>query len=306
MKVSLTLPDDAMPRTVFYERFLAALRRNARFTEDESAADVLFPAEDTAMETNWPRYGRMASAFTRGAFDQNRLQTYLQALAARAARLCIVNLNPFLRMPQLFKSMENVIIADGSLADWERSLNPRTIAMPALPLVTPVAAVTEKSVVASFRGVMSHQVRAELAKLHNGQQFICQIVDANNHVGKIDATSADRDLEYADLLAKSIFALAPRGDALFSYRLLEALSFNCIPVVLSDSWVLPFDRTINWTNVAVVLQESGVAATPAVLQQFELPRIRQMLAAGAAVYQERFADLDRIVESLLVEVERMG
>ena len=101
MKISLTCADDSMPRTVFYDRFAQAVRANPTFVPDESAADMLLPTEDTALETNWPRYGNQASAYMRGKPDMAAYNIYLQHLSGAARPVCIVNMHPFIRVPQL-------------------------------------------------------------------------------------------------------------------------------------------------------------------------------------------------------------
>ncbi len=305
IKISLTTPEPALPRTVYYNRLLDALRKNARFTENPAEADLLFPAEDTAFETNWPNYGKQASAFVRGTFDLSGHEGYLNRLAGLNARLCVVNMNPGLRLPQAFKGCMNVVVADISMSQWERSLNPRTIAMPAMPIVTPNSAVPEKTVTACFRGVLTHACRAEIVKLHDGTRFICEPVASVNPAVESKVT-VPRDQEaYADVMARSVFAFVPRGDALFSYRLLEAMAFGCIPVVISDSWVLPFDRAVQWSNAAVCVPESLVQFLPEILSGFDARRIEQMRSHGAAEYAMRFKDFDAVVETLLLEVESM-
>ncbi len=309
MKVALTQRDDAMPRTVYYDRLLEAIRRNARFVADEAGADLLLPAEDVALETNWPRYGDPSSAFVRGASkpDGQWYQEYLDALGKRRERICIVNMHPFVRLPQHFRKHANILVADVSLASWERALNPQTVSMPALPIAPGNGhAPLPKTVVASFRGVASHPCRAALARLHDGKDLICEMVDKQAHAGKIDATAAKTDTAFTGLLARSVFAFVPRGDALFSYRLLEALSFGCIPIVLADGWVLPFDRTVPWGEIALHVPEAEVAAIPKMLQTFPFERICQMQDRAKEVYRERFATLDVIVETLLWEIEAIS
>jgi len=73
MKVSFAVPEPAMARTVYYELFSDAVRRNPRFVEDPAMADICLPAEDTAVETNWPRFGDQTSAYIRGGYDGEQL-----------------------------------------------------------------------------------------------------------------------------------------------------------------------------------------------------------------------------------------
>jgi hypothetical protein len=303
MKVSFVVPDPAMPRTVYYDLFCSAVRRNSRFVENALAADVCLPAEDIALETNWPRYGNQASAFLRGGFDGDRLNTYVNALSAYEGRLCVVNMHPFVRWPQLMAQRSNVVVADISLACWERLLNPRTISMPALPILSGPCEVTQKSILASFRGIASHPCRESLRAIHDGASIRCEFVDRGNHVGRIDATSGKTDTAYTDLLAASVFAFVPRGDAMFSYRLLEVMSFGCIPVILSDNWVLPFDRTVNWSGIGLHLSEKDIVSLPSMLRALGAQRIASVQQSVVQTYRSRFCNLDAIVETLLRELE---
>jgi hypothetical protein len=303
MKISFAVPDPAMPRTVYYDLFCAAVRRNARFVENAFAADICLPAEDIALETNWPRYGDQSSAFLRGGFDSNRLNAYVNALSAYEGRLCVINMHPFVRWPQLMAQRSSVIVADISLACWERLLNPRTVSMPALPILAGPCEVAPKSVLASFRGMASHPCRESLRALHDGSSIRCEFVDRANHVGRIDATAGKTDSAYTELLAASTFAFVPRGDAMFSYRLLEAMSFGCIPVILSDNWVLPFDRAVKWSGIGLHLSENDIPSLPSLLRGFSAQRISSIQQHVVETYRKRFSNLDAIVETLLQEVE---
>jgi hypothetical protein len=201
MKVAIDVRLDAMPRTVFYERYLEAVRNNPRYVEDPAEADLIVPLEDTACESNWPFYGDAARAYVRGSENDfyEALNDHIALLEEVAARV----------------------------------LYPRGAA----------------------RGVLD-SVRA-------------------------------------------------RGEAHFSYRLLEVMSFGCVPVVLSDGWVLPFDRLIEWDTCALIVTADAIPDLPDVLRALEREDLLRMRAKAREIYATWFVTLDAQVEGVLRSAERL-
>jgi len=76
-------------------------------------------------------------------------------------------------------------------------------------------------------------VRAELAELESDDLFIGQSLSMAEVHQKMG-------------LAK--FCLVPKGKSAWSLRLYEALFANCVPVILSDHWELPFEKFIDFTR----------------------------------------------------------
>jgi hypothetical protein len=313
ISTGLILEDGTAPRTVYYDELLKAVRRNPRFRR--SGARLLVPGEDTAQETNWPRFGDRPSAYLRGGShdlsEGGAFSRYLDDIAAHAVAhadqsLLVVNMHPFVRLPLIFRALPNILIADGCLAGHERSLNPRTISMPALPMVRPAAggAARERGILASFQGVDSHPVRRVLAELSGAPRFVVRLVDSRErYSGRIDALAGKTDPEYEELLDQSVFAFVARGDALFSYRLLEVMARGAVPIILSDGWVLPFDRLIDWQGAALRFHHDAVPQIPPLLEALAPEEIAGLQAGVRLVYGEYLSDLDRIVEAMFAEAE---
>ena len=66
---------------------------------------------------------------------------------------------------------------------------------------------------------------------------------------------------------KSVFTLCPRGIAVWSFRLIEAIRAGSIPVVLSDPWVPPFASQIPWSSFCIQVQESDLWRLGAILRR---------------------------------------
>jgi len=314
LKVSFCLQDEAMPRTEYWQQFITAMRQSDFFTEGN--ADILVPNEDTAMETNWPRYGNMDSAYIRGdrRMHEVKVSSLFHRYFLRAVEFCksnqtkkilYINMHPFFRPPLLLRGMKNVIVADVSLAMFERNLNRNTISMPTLPIAfsnSPKLGL--RPVIASFQGRNSHPIRDHLKQIANDKTIIINFV-GQDHFGKLDATSGRTDHSYYQLLESSTFAFIPRGDALFSYRLIEAMSFGCIPIILSDGWVLPFDRVVPWERMSLRMHADGIPGLPQILSSLSNDEILERQNEVIRCYRKHFADIAAMIASLFTEVERL-
>ncbi len=295
-----------MPRTVFYERFHAAIDRSPFLAQDPASADVLFPEEDTAIETNWPRYGDPASAFARGTFNRTvfweEYSGYIDGLKQRPEAMCILCMHPDLAMARRLSGCASKMVADINLLVPHRDENPRSISMPALPLVTGTGGNAEPTVLASFRGANSHPVREVLARSRNEPDIVVDLLDAHPQAGAIDAEAGKTDREYAGLLAASSFAFVPRGDRAFSYRLLEVMSFGCIPVVLADGLVLPFDRLIDWGACALHVPEAEAGTVVERIRAIPPDQVAAMRHNVMQTYRTHLDGFDRICRALIAEI----
>ena len=176
--------------------------------------------------------------------------------------------------------------------------------MPALPIIVARSVrAGARPVLASFQGVNSHPVRQSLQGISNGKSIVVNIVDRARHVGKIDAIALNSDTDYEQLLVNSTFAFVPRGDALFSYRLLEVMSFGCIPIILSDGWVLPFDRTVQWEEFSLHVHAEAIPLIPQLLASLTPDDILARHEKTLAAYRSHLSSLEKIVATVFREAE---
>lgn len=302
IRIGFDVADPTMWRTVFHEKFSSALRNSPFHVADPRLADIRFASEDIAMETNWPRFGNPDSVFIRGAFDKYQYSRYLKRLVESDTTFCVLSMNPINRLPALLSSCRHLLVADINLCRADRARNPRTISMPAPPFVTGSSEGGEKPLLASFRGAASHLVRVELAKLARPGSIVVELTRDRQHAGVIDAENEVVDDDYAQLLRDSTFAFVPRGDYEFSYRLLEVMSFGCIPIVISDGLVLPFDRLIDWRECSLTVPEARVADIPDLLAAMDSATVDALRAAAERVYRVFLANFDKIAHSLIAEL----
>ena len=65
--------------------------------------------------------------------------------------------------------------------------------------------------------------------------------------------------KYAGLLDSSIFCLAPAGFAPWTKRLYEVAQHGCIPVIISDVLVMPFEDQLDWSTFSIRVTEKDVS-----------------------------------------------
>jgi len=76
----------------------------------------------------------------------------------------------------------------------------------------------------------------------------------------------ERENEYRDILARSIFSLCPSGSGPNTIRLWESLYAGAIPVILSDDLILPDEECFEWDRCVIRIPEKDVEKVPAILQ----------------------------------------
>jgi hypothetical protein len=114
-------------------------------------------------------------------------------------------------------------------------------------------------------------------------------------------------ISYTEMLSRSIFAAAPRGDNKFSYRFTEVLSAGAIPVILADDWVWPFrPELIKWEECAVILPENRVNETMIVLESISAEQRCKMRQRCFEIYQLYFATPEGIIAGLVEGLERVA
>ena len=108
-----------------------------------------------------------------------------------------------------------------------------------------------------------------------------------------------------DIMENADFAFIPRGDALFSYRLLEAMSFGCIPIILSDNWILPFDRLIDWASLSLRPREDEILPCITLLNRLTDREVLERKKKVLATYQHYFSSLEKIISNgLFAELKK--
>nr|CAG4641480.1 EOG090X01LY [Eurycercus lamellatus] len=104
---------------------------------------------------------------------------------------------------------------------------------------------------------------------------------------------------YPEILLNGTFCLVVRGVRLGQPTLLDALSTGCIPVVVSDSYVLPFVDIIDWKRAALQIYEDDLPKMMDVLRAVSSERIEEMRRNGQFFYRRYFSSMEKIILTTL-------
>ncbi|KAG4074562.1 hypothetical protein HA402_005627 [Bradysia odoriphaga] len=165
----------------------------------------------------------------------------------------------------------------------------------------------DKKYLLAFKGKryvhgIGSETRNSLFHLHNTRDLV--LVTTCRH-GKswreLQDARCDEDnreydrYDYETLLQNSTFCLVPRGRRLGSFRFLEALQAGCIPVLLSNSWVLPFQSKIDWKQAAIWADERLLLQVPEIVRSVPATRILALRQQTQVLWERYFGSIEKIV-----------
>ncbi|KAG6739265.1 hypothetical protein POTOM_056856 [Populus tomentosa] len=123
-------------------------------------------------------------------------------------------------------------------------------------LISPPPATSPRPYLAFFSGGLHGPIRPILLDHWKGRDPDLQVYEY-----------LSEDLDYYSFMLRSKFCLCPSGHEVASPRIVEAIYAECVPVILSDHYVLPFSDVLRWEAFAIQVNVS------------EIPRLKEVLVS---------------------------
>ncbi|VAH77824.1 unnamed protein product [Triticum turgidum subsp. durum] len=126
--------------------------------------------------------------------------------------------------------------------------------------------ISRRRILAFFAGNVHGRVRPVLLQ-HWGKGQ-----DEDMRVYALLPGRVSRTMTYIDHMKNSRFCLCPMGYEVNSPRIVEALYYECVPVIIADNFVLPFSDVLDWSAFSVVVAEKDIPDLKRILQGISLRR----------------------------------
>ncbi|GAB2300842.1 hypothetical protein Dimus_034876 [Dionaea muscipula] len=177
-------------------------------------------------------------------------------------------------MKNTIKALCNADLSEGVFkVERDVSLPETTIKLPRRPLrnIGGGVRVSKRPILAFFAGNMHGRVRPVLLK-HWGDQ------DEDMRIyGPLPKRVSDK-MSYIQHMKSSKFCICPMGYEVNSPRIVEAIYYECVPVIIADNFVPPLDQVLDWSAFSVILPEKDIPKLKEILLAIPLKRYLKMLA----------------------------
>lgn len=125
--------------------------------------------------------------------------------------------------------------------------------------------VSQRPILAFFAGNRHGRVRPILLKHWSDKDKDMRIYGPlPNRVSRL--------MSYPQLMKSSKYCICPMGYEVNSPRIVEAIYYECVPVIIADNFVPPLDDVLNWEAFSVFVAEKDIPKLKEILLAIPLRR----------------------------------
>ncbi|KAI3804373.1 hypothetical protein L1987_25861 [Smallanthus sonchifolius] len=169
------------------------------------------------------------------------------------------------------KALCNADTSEGVfIAGKDVSLPETTIGNPRRPLRNMGGKkISQRPILAFFAGEMHGRVRPTLLKYWANK-------DKNMIISGPMSYKASQTMSYSLHMKSSKYCICPMGFEVNSPRIVEAIYYECVPVIIADNFVPPLNEVLNWSAFSVIVAEHDIPKLKEILEAIPMKRYRTM------------------------------
>ncbi|CAN7032503.1 hypothetical protein BRARA_H01293 [Brassica rapa] len=174
-------------------------------------------------------------------------------------------------MANCIRALCNSDVSEGFVFGKDVALPETTILVPRRPLrALGGKPISQRHILAFFAGGMHGYLRPLLLQTWGGNR------DPDMKIFSEIPKSKGKNKSYMEFMKSSKYCICPKGHEVNSPRVVEALFYECVPVIISDNFVPPFFEVINWESFAVFVLEKDIPDLKNILVSISEERYREM------------------------------
>ncbi|XP_071730813.1 probable glycosyltransferase At5g25310 isoform X2 [Rutidosis leptorrhynchoides] len=169
------------------------------------------------------------------------------------------------------KALCNADTSEGVfIAGKDVSLPETTIGNPKRPLRNMGGRkISQRPILAFFAGEMHGRVRPLLLK-HWANKDEKMIISGPM------SYKTSQTMSYSLHMKSSKYCICPMGYEVNSPRIVEAIYYECVPVIIADNFVPPLNEVLNWSAFSVIVAENDIPKLKEILLAIPMKRYRTM------------------------------
>ncbi|KAK5813117.1 hypothetical protein PVK06_028563 [Gossypium arboreum] len=170
------------------------------------------------------------------------------------------------------KALCNADLKENFVAGKDVSLPETAIRIASKPLrnIGGGIRVSQRPILAFFAGKMHGRVRPKLLKHWLNK-------DADMRIYGPLSRRVSKSMSYVRHMKSSKYCICPMGYEVNSPRIVEAIYYECVPVIIADNFVLPLSEVLEWNAFSVTVAEIDIPKLKEILLAIPLKRYLQML-----------------------------
>ena len=141
-------------------------------------------------------------------------------------------------------------------------------------------------------------------EVHTYKRLRTRLLLLNNDEDVIVARKEKTKVDYDTLMRTCKYVMAPRGDGLHSFRLLEIMSAGAVPVIISDTAMKPYADLFDWSRFSIDVKEAKVNTLVPYLRGLTHAHWQRLRDTGRCVYEKFWGSEEDMLRLALGTVQR--
>ncbi|MGH0148460.1 UNVERIFIED_CONTAM: hypothetical protein FKN15_018236 [Acipenser sinensis] len=282
-----------------YNELLSAISDSEFYTDDVSRACLFIPSIDV-LNQNSLRIRETAQALA----QLHRWERGMNHLLFNMLPGGPPDYNTALDVPR-----DRALLAGGGFSTWTYRQGYDV----SIPVYSPLSAEVELPkkqpgprpyfVLSSQTAVhMEYRAELEALKAENGEAVL--ILDKCTNLSEGVSPTRKRCYkgqvyDYPQTLQESTFCVVLRGARLGQAVLSDVLQAGCVPVIIADSYILPFSEVLDWKRASVVIPEDKLSEMYSILKSIPQRQVEEMQRQAHWFWEAYFSSMKAIALATL-------